>query len=241
MKNTTPVHKPLFTVVLTTLLVMAIGALLVWALWHMPSQTSGLSQAVKTHLSETGVQAEVTAVLLNYRGYDTVLELAVLLAALFGCWQLRPMASTHSHSLLQPGPVLQSLVRLLIPLMILVSGYTLWLGGHSTGGAFQAGALLAGAGVLLLILQPESLALRNRTSLRGLLVLGPGVFALVALACLWGGGMLLEYPRAHAGGIILVIEAVSALTVGLTLTLLFTGGRPLPPASPSPLPFKESE
>ena len=112
----------------------------------------------------------VTAVLLNFRGYDTLLEMVVLLVALLGVWalggrSLRPEAA--------PGPVLDTLVRLLVPVLILVAAYLLWVGAHAPGGAFQAGSVLGAAGVLLLLA-----GWRVHTDLMGLplrfiLVVGP--------------------------------------------------------------------
>ncbi len=212
------------SVVLAGLLVTGVGGLLVWALLSLPPQAAGLSLQVREMLPESGVRAEVTAVLLNFRGYDTLLELAVLLTALLGTWQLGPLRLPGENT--RPGPVLENLLNLLTPVIILVSGYVLWLGGHTAGGAFQAGALLAGAGVLLLVARPDVLPLRDRTGLRLLLVLGPALFVLVAGGVMLTGGAMLEYPRTQAGSLILLIEAASTLSIGITLTLLFGGGRP---------------
>ncbi len=221
---TTPERLRPSAVLLAGSLVTGVGAMLVWALLSLEPQASGLSRQVREMLPESGVRAEVTAVLLNFRGYDTLLEVAVLLAALLGAWQLGPLQLPGKNT--QPGPVLENLLRLLTPVIILVSGYVLWLGGHSAGGAFQAGALLAGAGVMLLVSRPNGLALHDRMGLRLLLVLGPALFVLVAGAVMLTGGALLEYPRSHAGSLILLIEVASTLSIGITLTLLFAGGRP---------------
>jgi multisubunit Na+/H+ antiporter MnhB subunit len=216
-------YRPLI-VVLALLLIIGVVGMLVWALYSLPPEASGLSAQVRDRLPESGVRAEVTAVLLNFRGYDTLLELAVLLAALLGAWHLGPLSLPRGAS--EPGPVLESLVRLLVPVMVLVTGYVLWLGGHTAGGAFQAGALLAGAGVLLLVVRPDVLGLRDRRRLRALIIVGPGLFTLVAGAVMFAGGVLLEYPREHAGGLILLIEAATTVSIGITLTLLFAGGHP---------------
>jgi multisubunit Na+/H+ antiporter MnhB subunit len=209
---------------LLLLAVTTLGAMLVWALGSLPDQASGLSMQVRDRLAESGVRAEVTAVLLNFRGYDTLLEVAVLLVALLGAWYLGPMQVFRADRL--AGPVSGTLVRLLVPAMIVVAGYVLWLGGHASGGAFQAGALLAAAGVLLLVTQQSPLPLFDGWAVRLLLVAGPLVFVLVGAAVMWNGGSMLEYPRDYAGQLILLIEMASALSIALTLTLLFAGGRP---------------
>lgn len=216
-------YRP-FTMLAAIVVVTAVSALLVWAIVSLPSTSPGLTAQVSTNLIHSGVQAEVTAVLLNFRGYDTLLEVSVLLVALLGAWYLGPFHRPRNTQV--PGPVLDNLVRLLTPVMILVTGHILWLGGHASGGAFQAGALLAGTGVLIRVARPEWLPLRDNRSFRGLLVAGPAVFVLVAAGMMLFSGTMLEYPRAYAGSLILLIEAASTLSIAAILTMLFAGGRP---------------
>ena len=206
------------------LLAAALGAAIGWGLVTLPP-SSGLRDAVAARMPASGVAHPVTAVLLNFRGYDTLLEVAVLLLALIATWSLRlarPPAGRDS-----PGLVLQELVRLLVPLLIVLAGYLLWLGAHAPGGAFQAGALLAGAGVLLTLVEGRPLGRLSPTVLRGLAVLGVAVFLAVALLVM-GGGRLLEYPRGRAGLLILLIEAASTVSIGLALVYLFRGDEPVP-------------
>lgn len=210
--------------VFAVLLATGIGGVLAWALLSLPDEALGLSALVRERLPESGVEAEVTAVLLNFRGYDTLLELAVLLAALLGVWHLGLIQIPQEKH--EPGAVLETLVRYLVPLMVLTTGYVLWLGGHASGGAFQAGALLAGAGVLLFVVRPHALGLRNKLRLRALIIAGPALFVLIAGGVMSGGGRLLEYPQEFAGILILLIEAASTLSIGMILLLLFAGGRP---------------
>ena len=96
----------------------------------------------------SGVSHPVTAVLANFRGYDTLLEMAVLLLVLVGVWSLSTAPSEREIS---TGAVLDFFVRLLLPVMILIAGYLLWVGAHAPGGVFQAGSVLGAAGVLLLL------------------------------------------------------------------------------------------
>jgi multisubunit Na+/H+ antiporter MnhB subunit len=210
---------------LAALLAAALGAVIAWALVTLPP-SSGLRDAVAAQMPASGVAHPVTAVLLNFRGYDTLLEVAVLLLALIATWSLRlarPPAGRDS-----PGLVLQELVRLLVPLLIVLAGYLLWLGAHAPGGAFQAGALLAGAGVLLTLVEGRPLGPLAPTVLRGLAALGVAVFLAVALLVM-GSGRLLEYPREQAGLLILLIEAASTVSIGLALAYLFRGDEPAPP------------
>ncbi|NNJ98255.1 MAG: sodium:proton antiporter [Gammaproteobacteria bacterium] len=222
MKKTEPVN--VVTGALILLLVVTIGIGLSWALWTLPDEAVGLSLIVRESMAQSGVTAEVTAILLNFRGYDTLLEIFVLLVALLGAWYLERMHLSPVDP--EPGPVLEALVRVLLPFMIIISGYILWLGGHAAGGAFQAGALLAGAGVMLLVVGSDKLPLSDGIRMRSLLVAGPAVFTLVAGGLVLSGRNMLQYPVAHASSLILLIEAASTITIGITLTLLFAGGRP---------------
>ena len=104
-----------------------------------------LAGQVAANLADSGVTNPVTAVLLNFRAYDTLLELAVLLAALLGIFALGPARPGFKEG----GPVLDGLIRWLVPLLVVTGGYLLWVGAHAPGGAFQAGALLAAAAVLM--------------------------------------------------------------------------------------------
>ncbi|VAX05289.1 Na(+) H(+) antiporter subunit B, partial [hydrothermal vent metagenome] len=131
---------------LLVLLLSVLAAGLSYAVLSLPLQAPGLSSHVAANLETSGVSNPVTAVLLNFRGYDTLLELGVLLLALLGVWSLGAVPERRESP---AGPVLDMLSRLLVPLLILVAGYLLWVGTHAPGGAFQAGSVLAAAGVLL--------------------------------------------------------------------------------------------
>lgn len=204
-------------------LVIGAAAGLAYALLALPPEVEGLRGAVAERMPESGVSHPVTAVLLNFRGYDTWLELAVLLLALVAAWSL---SLTPPGPEPAPGPVLDRLTQLILPLMVLVAGYLLWVGALAPGGAFQAGAVLGAAGVLLLLdgwRLPRALV---GWPLRLALVLGVAVFAAVGVGVMWGSRAFLQYPSAAAGALILLIEAAATLAIGVTLAALFHGGRP---------------
>jgi multisubunit Na+/H+ antiporter MnhB subunit len=195
------------------------------ALVDLPERTAGLALEAERSLGRSGVTNPVTAVLLNYRAYDTLLEVAVLLLAIVAVWSFRPMSpSTVSRP---AGPVLAALLRFLLPLLLLTGGYLLWIGAFAPGGAFQGGALLGGAIVLMLLggLVGRRLLLR-RALLRTGLWAGLAVFIATGLGVMLAGGRFLEYPEAHAGDLILLVEAAALVSIGLTLGALFFGGRP---------------
>ncbi|BCR03576.1 hypothetical protein DESUT3_06450 [Desulfuromonas versatilis] len=206
------------------LLVAAVGLAVGWAVWELPAQSAGLRELVLAHLEQSGVKSPVTAVLLNFRGYDTLLEVAVLLLAVLGSWALgRETLGLDHHS---AGPVLRALLHELLPVMVLVAGYLLWLGGHAPGGAFQAAAVLAAGGILLVLAGRQIPGPLIGWPWCGLLCLGFLVFMAVALGSMASGGHFLQYPAGWAKPLILLIEATLTLSIAAILLALFSGGRP---------------
>lgn len=186
---------------------------------HEPLPGGGaLRELVAANMAASGVEHPVTAVLLNFRGYDTLLEVAVLLLALMVILACGIDGATDRPR--PANPLLQALSRLAAPSMIVVAVYLLWAGAIRPGGAFQAGAVLAAAAVLLHLTgvlpawQPP--AARLRWGLTGGLLL----FLVVATMQL-GHGTLLQYPPELAGALILLIETGLTISLGLTLAGLF--------------------
>jgi multisubunit Na+/H+ antiporter MnhB subunit len=201
---------------------LAFAALLIGALLEpLMANTPGgvdLRVAVAAHMTASGVDHPVTAVLLNFRGYDTLLEIAVLLLALIVILAIgidpecdRPRAA---------NPVLQAMARLAAPLMVVVAVYLLWAGAFRPGGAFQAGAVLAAAAVLLHLTGLLPSWQSPAPKLRWGLTAGFLIFLAVA-AALIPQGALLQYPPAQAGKLILLIEAGLTVSLGLILAGLF--------------------
>ena len=209
---------------IVTLLCTALAITLGWAYLNalILGPHDGLPRAIASNLEASGVSNPVTAVLLNFRAWDTLLELAVLLTAALGI-----LAMGREHPGYQPaGMVFEGLIRWLVPLLILTAGYLLWVGAHAPGGAFQAGATLAAAGVVLRLAGRHRIGLPTGIWLHVLMAAGVGVFLLVGLALLLTGRPFLGYPPALAGLLILVIETAAMLAIAATLVLAFAGGRP---------------
>lgn len=198
---------------------MAWGLLLV--LGAQPAEWR-LGHEVFAELKNSGVSNPVTAVLLNFRAWDTLLELAVLLAAILGINVLgKPEAAYLSER------AFSDLALWLTPLLVLMAGYILWAGAHAPGGAFQAGALLAGAGIILRLAgDPNSGLPVNDVVMRMGLVAGAVAFLLVGVGMMLSGNTFLEYPLSQAKWWILAIETAATLSIGMTLTLAFIGGSP---------------
>ncbi|HVL55909.1 MAG TPA: MnhB domain-containing protein, partial [Burkholderiaceae bacterium] len=149
----------------------------------VPVPEPQLPAQVGERIADSGVAHPITAVLLNFRSYDTLLEVAVLLAALVAMLAAPPSdRAALSSRALRTERVLLSFARVLAPLTVLVSGYLLWAGSYQPGGAFQAGAVLAAGGVLLRLSGRLPALPLHAAWLRWLLAAGLAVFVAVALA-----------------------------------------------------------
>ena len=193
--------------------------------WLMVTVRGGgpVPEAVAATLPAHFLRNPVSVVLLDLRGYDTLMETVVLLLAFLGARALMrrseldppftPMAAHRRYT--------APLITLLTPILLLLALHILWTGGDAPGGAFQAGALLAALGVMYQLtgrLQPTR---DSGIGIRGLVVCGLLVFSLFACLGLAWSDAPLSYP--HAGGYAsaLVIEVALMLSIGTTLALLF--------------------
>lgn len=205
----------------TTLMLLAFIAAACAALWmHLAvtPRAPGLAAVVAQGLPETGVTNPVTAVLLDFRGYDTLLEVAVIALAVIGAAALAPRQKRPAPL---TGPVARAAAATLAPAIVIVAGYLLWTGGARPGGAFQAGALLAGGLVLLEITGAVPWWRQGRAGRLGV-VAGTAAFLGAGLGVMAVTGRFLDYPGPAAGyAIILAIEAVAALSVAVALSALF--------------------
>jgi multisubunit Na+/H+ antiporter MnhB subunit len=182
--------------------------------------------AISESLAHSGVTNPVTAVLLNFRAYDTLLEVAVLLAAALASLTLfAESANTHDTVRRPVGPVLQLFARLLVPLTVLVATYVLWIGTKAPGGAFQAAAILGAGGVLMMVCGARSPSHTQRRW-RVLAVAGLAVFLLVAVGGVVAGGRFLELSPDWAGASIMLVEIVLTPSIALILIVLFRGTSP---------------
>lgn len=206
-----------FAALLCVVVTLALG----WALVERPAPAEHLPQRVAASLDASGVAHPVTAVLLNFRSFDTLLEVGVLLLAVVVALALREAQPDRPDRMGLDNPLLRAVMAWLLPLMLIVAGYLLWAGSSRPGGAFQAGAVLAAAGVLLRLAGVALPSFDRPALLRGGLAVGMLVFIAVGSAAMAGGGALLEYPAALAGALIVLIELALTLSIALALLSLF--------------------
>lgn len=203
------------------LVAVALTAGLTSALWRAAvprGDVPGLSGAVREALPATGVDHGVTAVLLNLRSFDTLLEMAVLLVAVVA---VLSVSHPDPHPT-DPGavaPLQRSAAGLLVPVLVMLATWLLLAGSSRPGGAFQAGAALAGV-VLVLHLTGRTVLPPGRAWPGAVAVAGLAAFLLVAAVGPWLGGAWLELDPAWSGPLIIALESVLAVSIGASLGLI---------------------
>jgi multisubunit Na+/H+ antiporter MnhB subunit len=207
----------------------AVAALVAAGFLALPPDAAGLAPAVADHLDASGVENPVTAVLLNFRAYDTLLESIVLLVALVGVWSLAPdgmwPARPGLPQRVRPDGVLATFGRFLPPIGLLVGIYLVWRGADAPGGAFQGGTVLAAVWLIVALAGQAAAPSVADARLRVALIVGPAIFLGIGLVGAFADSFL-AIPEAFAKPVILAIEAGLTLSIAATLALLAVG----PPA-----------
>ena len=143
---------------------IAIGALLLWAAKDFPQwgyvESPASRSPVSSHfIGKTGVDTEVpnmvTAVLADYRGFDTMFETVVVfiagmavLAILKGSTRGNSRRKDHEVEA-EPDLIVTNTVRLIVPVIQIFAFYVLAHGHVSPGGGFQGGVLMGASFILI--------------------------------------------------------------------------------------------
>ena len=108
------------------------------------------------NLASTGLGNPITAVLIAYRSFDTMLEKVVLVLAVVGVWSLAPDrfwggAARRAARARARTARWRFLAQVLPPLGIVVGIHIVWVGADEPGGAFQGGAILAAMWMIVMM------------------------------------------------------------------------------------------
>jgi multisubunit Na+/H+ antiporter MnhB subunit len=182
----------------------------------LPDQGPSLAPLSMQHLAETGLGNPVTAVLIAYRSFDTMLEKVVLVLAVVGVWSLaadRYWGGAPGEARAEkPEPTLAFLAQVLAPLGILV-------GIH----VFRVGAILAAMWMIVMMARLTEAPRTNAFWLRLALVAGPLVFLTAGVTGAIFAGGFFAYPPGLAKPAILFIEAFMVLSIAVILPMLVAG------------------
>ena len=227
--------------------VLVTGALLLYATADFPAWGAADSPANGSALSQyyiekirvkTEVPNMVTAVLADYRGFDTMFETVVIFVAgiaiiavlrLFGT-ERPPRGEEHAPTLAldrkeRPDLIIVQTCKLVIPVLQIFALYVLAHGHHSPGGGFQGGVMLGASFILLALANGTEEALKVLSEGRAVLLAGIGIviYGGTGLVCMFLGENFLDYhilsrilpaseemARSHA---MLIVETGVAFTV----------------------------
>ena len=228
------------------------GALLMVAVidfpdWGDPQSPAStyLSVYYLTHvLQDSAVPNVVTAVLADYRGFDTMLETAVVFVAGVAIYAILRSTDEPTHHLKNKhrpitGPeekdmIIRTTTRLLLPAIQIFAFYVIAHGHHSPGGGFQGGVILAAGLILVAITFSLHKAMGMVTEKMGMVFSNTGIFIYggTGLLCLFLGANFLDYSvleavypatdevmaRSHS---MLVVEVGVGFTVMSSLYLIY--------------------
>jgi multisubunit Na+/H+ antiporter MnhB subunit len=174
-----------------------------------------------------GLGNPITAVLISYRSFDTMLEKVVLILAVVGVWSIgKDAAWGNAPAPLgrpKPPPAMVFLAQMLVPIGILIGIHVFWVGADAPGGAFQGGALLAAIWMVAMMARLDEPPRIDAQWLRLGVIAGPAVFLIVGLAGISMAGSFFAYPPGFAKPIILFIEAFMVFSIAVALPLLVAG------------------
>ncbi|NIA23373.1 MAG: cation:proton antiporter [Proteobacteria bacterium] len=124
----------------------------------VPSQTITYG---KSKNLEEGSANEVTSIVVNYRGFDTLGEVTVLFISIIGITML--IGGVVEKKWIKPSLIVRTGSKFLFP-FILLFGVYIFIHGHLTpGGGFPGGAVIA-SGFLLLLLGLENYRFNTKAS-----------------------------------------------------------------------------
>ena len=211
-------------------LVAGLAAMLALGVSALPDAPL-VRDAVAAALEHHPVANPVTAVLLDFRAYDTFLEMGVLALAVLGALLLKARTLRHprAESPSRGSLIFIVLVPGLVPLMILMAGYLLWAGTALSGGAFPAGAILGAVAVLLLLVGTGGDMIVDRDPARFVIALGLLSFIGAGAITMAVGRAFLDWGEGWSYAAIVVIEALLTLSIGGVLALLYGASAKVPP------------
>jgi len=215
--------------VVSLIVILLVGYLLVDMLtnWTPHSELSGVAHDyVSREPAELGAMNVVTAIVVTYRGLDTLGEVSVLFLAATGVAVLlrrRKKVAASRRERRHASEFLTTGTSLLTPFIVMFGAY-IFLNGHlSPGGGFQGGAVIASAVLLLFLTFPDQRL--NHSALNVLESISGASYVIVGiLGLVLAGGFLDnrflplgQYGKILSAGAIPVIYTFIGLKVGTEL------------------------
>ncbi|MFL9961084.1 MnhB domain-containing protein [Paraburkholderia sediminicola] len=225
---------------------VALFALVFWRLIDGYSELQALRPLAQYYVVqgpiELGAPNIVTGILITYRGFDTLGEVAVLfmVAASVGlllksegaatatapATEAQAEAEADNGPRRQPGEIVRTGMQVLLPMILTFGAYVIVNGHLSAGGGFQGGAIVASGAMLMLLARPGAelnVALLSVVeSFAGVIYVMIGILGLVL-----AGGFLdarflprREFGAFFSAGAIPLISALLGMKVGAELSVI---------------------
>jgi multicomponent Na+:H+ antiporter subunit B len=232
------------------LLTVALFALIFWRIVGGYSELQALRPLAEHYVvqgpSELGAPNIVTGILITYRGFDTLGEVAVLFMVAASVGLLLKNESAGTQAVTAPateaateaededasaprreaGEIVRTGTQVLLPMILTFGAYVIVNGHLSAGGGFQGGAIVASGVMLMLLARPRAelnVALLSVVeSFAGVIYVFIGILGLV----LAGGFLDPRFlPRGEFGaffsaGAIPLISALLGVKVGAELSVI---------------------
>jgi multicomponent Na+:H+ antiporter subunit B len=216
------------------ILVLAFAAIMLtlFATYSPRENLDGVSKHyVENGKTEVGASNLVPAIVVTYRGFDTLGEVSILFltAAIIGFFlKIEHNDNKINEKVKRYSEILGTGAKVLIPMMILLGVYV-FVNGHLTpGGGFQGGAIIASAFVLMFIALPNHTVSHKVLSLiesfSGLSYVLIGVLGVILAAGFLDNQILSlgTFGTILSAGAIPIIYILVGLKVGTELTGIIT-------------------
>jgi len=208
---------------LSALLVLTILNILIQ---NVPSKIHRAGETLLGVNAQEGVANAVTTVVVYFRGFDTLGEIAVLFIAALGIG-LMLSAQTKEADKEESNFILQKASKMLFPIIMLFGVYVMIYGHLSPGGGFQGGVIIA-SGVLLLLISDQTFEVPHAVisaleTFAGISYVFIGLIGLIVLDRFLGNFLphdISEMGMLFSGGIIPLIYIVVGIKVGSEMSLI---------------------
>jgi multicomponent Na+:H+ antiporter subunit B len=181
---------------------------------------------------DLGAPNVITGILLTYRAFDTLGEVAVLfmvaagVGLVLGASAKGESAEAESEKATPASEIVQSAAQIMVPLIAIFAAYIIMNGHISAGGGFQGGAVIASAVMLLLLANPShklnAAFLSITESIAGVLFVLVGIAGLI-----FAGGFLDnrvlplgQFGAFFSAGAIPVLSVLLGVKVGCELAVI---------------------
>ena len=227
------------------------GALLLYASGDFPAWGDANSPAnsneqvsvryIQDSYTKTKTPNEVTAVLADYRGFDTMFETVVIFVAGIAIIAIlgalgkpnQPRGGDVDEQPEKQDLIIVQTCKLVIPVIQLFALYVVAHGHYSPGGGFQGGVMFGASLILWALACGLPAALKRLDERRALVLAAAGIiiYAGWGFFCLLMGGNFLDYgftdpvlpegiEKAHSHGM-LIVEIGVACTVTAIMFVIY--------------------